>query len=96
MAVTNRDASAQTVSGKTYTNASIGTDGLQVTGPAAAKAIYAYISAAGTFEVAGGDAVPLDASTWTVVWERGEGLPSSPSVLIKPSSGTATISLRIV
>lgn len=96
MAVTNRDCSAQATSGKTYADASIGTDGLQVTGPALATAIYAHISAAGTFEVAGGDAVPLAADTWTLVWERGEGLPSSPSVLVKPSSGTATISLRVV
>lgn len=96
MAATPRDASAQTVSGKTYADASIGTDGLQVTGPAAAKAIYAYISAAGTFEVAGGAAVPLDANTWTAVWERGEGLPSSPSVLLKPATGTADMYLRIV
>lgn len=96
MAVTNRDASAQTVSGKTYRNLAIGTDGLQVTGPAAARAIYAYLSAAGTFEVAGGDAVPLDATTWVLVWERGEGLPSSPSVLLKPATGTADMYLRVV
>lgn len=96
MAATPRDASGQTTSGKTYKNSTIGTDGLQVTGPAACSAIYAYISADGTFEVAGGDAVPLAAETWTVVWERGEGLPSSPSVLIKPATGTADISLRVV
>lgn len=96
MAVTNRDASAQTVSGKTYKDLTIGTDGLQVTGAPACSAIHARASAAGTFEVAGGDAVPLDADTWTVVWERGEGLPSSPSVLLKPATGTADFYLRIV
>lgn len=96
MAVTPRDCSAQTISGKTYKDLTIGTDGLQVTGPAVTKVIYARLSAAGTFEVAGGDAVPIDADTWTAVWERGEGLPSSPSVLLKPATGTADMYLRVV
>jgi hypothetical protein len=95
MAVIDLDGTTQAVSGTTYSQSSVGTDGVQFTGPAGATAIYAYASAAATFEVAGGAPVPLDATTWTLVWERGQSLPSSPEVLVKASTGTITVYLRV-
>lgn len=97
MAVTPVDLSAA-VGGQTSATASVDTDGALITGPPGCAAIYVRQSAAGTFACGGeaGDDVPLDADTWTLAYEQSPGLPSSPRVLVKPATGTATVYARVV
>ena len=95
MAATTVDLSAVS-GGYTSATSSVTTDGAQITGPPRCAAIYVRQSAAGTFEAAGGAAVPLDENTWTLAWEQSPSLPSSPSVLVKPATGTASVYARVV
>ena len=95
MAVTPVDLTAVS-GGYTKATASVGTDGARITGPPACAAIYVRIGHAGTFAAAGGDDVPVDADVWTLVYNRSDGISSSPSVLVKPNSGTTTVYARVV
>lgn len=95
MAVTPVDLSA-VVGGYTKATASVGTDGAQITGPPSCAAIYVRAADAGTFAGAGGDDVPLDADVWTLAYQQSPGISSSPSVLVKPATGTTTVYARVV
>lgn len=97
MALQTIDATAA-VGGQTYAQASVDTDGTILTGPPACAAIYLRLTAAGAFSVggAGADEVPIDADTWTLVWQQSPGVASTPSVFAKPSTGTATVYARVV
>ena len=95
MAVTPVDLSA-VVGGYTKATASVGTDGARITGPPSCAAIYVRTTHAATFAGASGDDVPLDADVWTLAYQRSDGISSSPSVLVKPNSGTTTVYARVV
>ena len=95
MAVTPVDLSA-VVGGTTSATASVGTDGALITGPPRCAAIYVRADDAGTFAGGDGDDVPLDADVWTLAYQQSPGLSSSPTVLVKPSTGTTTVYARVV
>lgn len=97
MATQAIDATAA-VGGQTYSQGSVDTDGTILTAPPGCAAIYLRLSAAGVFSVggAGADEVPIDADTWTLVWQQSPGLTSTPQVFTKPSTGTATVYARVV
>jgi len=86
------------IANQTFSQSSVDTDGTIITAPASTSAIYARMSVAGVFSVGGAGAaeVPLDANTWTLVWQQSAGLANSPIVYVAPSSGTATVFLRVV
>lgn len=95
MAVTAVDLTA-VVGGYTKATPSVDTDGARITAPSTASALYVRATVAGTWSSGGGDDVPLDANAWTLAWQRSPALSSNPVVLVKPSSGTATVYAVVV
>lgn len=73
--------------------------GLILTVDTDAAVLYAYASAAATFQnTTGGDAGTLPASTWLIVWQKEEQsqLPTQSSMTFKAASGTVDIIFRHV
>jgi len=73
--------------------------GLTLTIDTDAAVVYAYASAAMTFEnPEGGDAGVLEASTWLIVWQQEEAskLTTQSQMLFKAASSTADITFRHV
>jgi hypothetical protein len=95
VAITPVDLSTA-VGGQTSATAGVTTDGAFITGPPSCAAIYVRQSAAGTFAGNEGDDVPLDADVWTLAYQRSDGISSRPVVLVKPSTGTASVYARVV
>ena len=85
------------VGGQTSASTGVTTDGLIITGPPGCAALHVRCSHAAEFAAGGdaGDEVPLDADTWTLVWQSSPALPSSPVVRVVPSA-TASIYVRVV
>lgn len=97
MATQSIDATGA-IANETFSQSSVDTDGTIITASASTSAIYARMSADGIFSVGGAGAaeVPIDANTWTLVWQQSPALANSPVVYLAPSSGTATVFLRVV